>query len=201
MKKVIRKQHEWNNACYRNKEFTDPTTGAVFDFSHMVTKEIELEYIYKDDKKNKIKGKIKALAVFDHHCYTSEINENDDRVTLVTDMYSDGSAVNRGFDQERYTYSHKLLKVIENLSSKLCRESRILGKSIRLEDRDIRNPKCGVYIIIKARPKPNNLMLYIETAHYRNNEPEEADLRKEPRKYMFILGDLLSKNRSWNHLI
>lgn len=47
---------------------------------------------------------------------------------------------------------------------------------------------------MKLKAKKEELILYVETAHYRKNEPYNAQLRKETRRFMLILGDMLKED-------
>lgn len=196
-KSTIRRNYQWNDAVYKNSQYVDPSTDAVYDLSHMDPMYISLPYEYKDELNEKVKGVINAKVTFDPHCYTSEITTNDTRPTLITDNYNDGSQIKRGLDSKRYEYSKYLRLVISNLSHKICRESTTRGKAIRLEQQDRQNPRKGIYILLKTKlnQKNNELEIFVETAHYRNNEPFEADLKKIPKKYMLILGDMIKPQK------
>ena len=191
--KRIRERFAWNNAVYRQQSYTDSKTGLSYCLKHMSSFTTPLKYEFKDLKnpKNKHKGELDVQVIFDPHCYTSEKKAGDNRDTLVTDHYDDGSHKERAFDLERYTYSHALVKIIKNLSHKVCRESQIFGKAIRLEDKDKKNPLAGVYIVMKLRKRDEKLTLYVETAHYRTNEPYDAKLKRIDERYMLIFGRLL----------
>lgn len=188
--KRIRERYVWNNAVYSKRTYTDSQTGDSYCLQHMSTVTIPLTYEFKDGEE-KYKGQIDVKVIFDPHCYTSVKKDNDTRDTLVTDHYSDGSTEERALDIDRYNYSRGLVKVISNLSHKMCRESRIFGKAIRLEERDKRNPRSGIYILMKMRKTGNNLTLYVETAHHRTNEPFDVQLKNRDERYMLILGRML----------
>jgi hypothetical protein len=191
--KRIRDHFAWNTAVYRQQTYTDSQTGESYCLKHMSSFTTPIKYEFKElnNPKEKRKGVLDVLVVFDPHCYTSAKTPDDKRDTLVTDHYNDGSYQERAFDLERYKYSHALVKIITNLSYKTCRESQVPGKAIRLEDRDKKNPLAGVYVVMKLRPRDKKLTLYVETAHYRTNEPYDAKLKKVEEKYMLILGRLL----------
>lgn len=198
-KKRIREKYSWNSEVYNEKVYTDSKTGVSYCLKHMSTSTIPLKYEFKDGTE-KYKGELDVTVVFDHHCYTSSKKHGDARETLVTDHYNDGSFEERAFDMERYQYSHTLVKVISNLSYKMCRESRVVGKAIRLEDRDSRNPRSGIYILMKLRKTDNKpLTLYIETAHHRTNEPSDAQLKAQDERYMLIFGRMLRDH--WRGLV
>lgn len=192
--RTYRKNYRWNENVYHNHKYTDPQTGEVYDLSHMRDSQVKLIYSYKNEKNENVKGEIDAKIKFDHHCYTSEMKEEEEeRPILVTDCYSDGSTKNRAFDLQRYNYSLALPKVIKGLPHKLCMESKNKGKAIRLEQQDRRNPRQGIYILLKTRITSNGIELFVETAHHRNNEPHEANLQKTPKRYMLILGDMIKE--------
>lgn len=149
----IRKHYEWNQAVYADKTYVDAISGATFCLKHMSTVVLPFKYEFKDDGE-KYKGIVDIKVIFDPHCYTSIKTSHDSRDTLVTDYFSDGTKVERALDRKRYEYSFELLRVISGLSHKWCRESRIIGKAIRLEARSKSNPKSGVYILMKLRSKP-----------------------------------------------
>lgn len=195
-KRTYRKEYKWNEKIYRNNKHINLETGVEYDLSHMLPMSATLVFEYKNEENEKVKGEITANVIFDPHCYTSEIVENDPRPTLVTDIYSDGTTSIRGFDINRYNYSKNLPLIIKGLSHKMCKESTIFGKAIRLEQQDKQNPKKGVYILLKTRiNKKSKLEIFVETAHYRNNEPHEANLKKPPKKYMLILGDIIKAQK------
>ncbi len=194
------KNREWNKQLYKNKTYTDPDTGEVYDLSHMSNMKTSLKYEFKNNK-DKVKGEVDVNVVFDNHCYTREINDDEEVEILVTEEFC-GKIQNRCFDLERYEFSKKLPFIINNLSFKTCMESRASGKSIRLEEaKDKNRPHKGVYIFLKARAYENSktLTLYVETAHKRDLLPSDVRVKDIPRRYMQILGDLV-KNK-WKFLI
>ncbi|MDE9433467.1 hypothetical protein KKJ10_14330 [Xenorhabdus bovienii] len=196
---LTQRTHTWNKQVYSNKTYIHPETGENFDLSHMTPKIISIKYEYHDERKNKIKGELNVQVIFSYHCYTKSLKKGENNTILVTE-YEDGVIKeHRIFDQSRYQYSFTLLGIILNISYKLCRESRIKGKVIRLKEKDKTNPAKGIYIIMKLKAKKEELILYVETAHYRKNEPYNAQLRKETRRFMLILGDMLKED--WNHLV
>ena len=69
---------------------TSPSTEW---WTHMSSFTTPLKYEFKDLKnpKNKHKGELDVQVIFDPHCYTSEKKAGDNRDTLVTDHYDDGS--------------------------------------------------------------------------------------------------------------
>lgn len=192
------KKREWNELLYQNKSYTDPISGVVYDLSHLSNMTTPLQYEFKDDEGKKHKGKIDVNVVFDNHCYTREINSGESVEILVSEEFA-GKTQIRCFDLERYEFSKKLPWIIKNLSFKTCMESKISGKSIRLEDPEKTHPYKGVYIFLKARAYEDSktLTLYVETSHKRNSTPR--DVKSTPRRYMQILGDLV-KNK-WQFLI
>ena len=194
----------WNQECYRDSTYFAPD-GEEFCLKHLAKHMVELKYEYKCTVSNtKQKGTVSTNITYDHHCFTRERKEDDTCPTIVTDNYSDGKSVERVFCNKRYEFSKKLIKITKDLSYKLCRESKTFGKAIRLEEPDRQRPGNGIYIVIKVRPNKHNktLNLFVETAHFRHNEPHEADLRKEPRKYMLILGNWIKDGRhGYNSLI
>jgi hypothetical protein len=191
--RTYRTEYRWNESVYSDHTYTDPKTGITYDLSHMKDALVKLSYSYKNEQRENVKGEIDAKIKFDHHCYTSEMKGDDDRPILIIDYYNDGSKKNRAFDLQRYNYSLHLPRVIKELPHKQCRESKKKGKAIRLEQQDRRNPRQGIYILLKTRINTNGIELFVETAHHRNNEPHEADLQKTPKRYMLILGDMLKE--------
>lgn len=198
MEKRIRERYEWNRAVYRQQTYRNSQTGEPFCLRHMTTQTFPFKYEFKQGSE-KYKGSIDVKVVFDPHCYTSVKGDEDTRETLVTDHYNDGSTQERALDPERYRYSQNLVKVIQNLSHKMCRESRMFGKAIRLEERDRQNPMTGVYILMKLKRMPSGLTLYVETAHHRTNEPFDVKLKDKDERYMLILGRLLRDQ--WSDLV
>ncbi|PHM73136.1 hypothetical protein [Xenorhabdus kozodoii] len=196
---LIHKTYQWNEKVYHNRTYTHPETKELFDLSHMAPKTIKIKYEYNDSLKKKIKGELQARVIFSHHCYTKTILDAEDSAILITEYENGVIKEHRAFDKVRYKYTFALLEVIVNISYKICRESRLKGKIIRLEEKDRNNPHRGIYIIMKLKIKKENLFLYIETAHYRKNEPINAQLKKESRRFMLILGDMLKND--WNYLI
>ncbi len=196
---MAKKKREWNEQLYKDKSYTDPESGIVYDLSHLSDMTTSLQYEFKDNK-DKVKGKIDVKVVFDNHCYTREINDGEEVETLVTEEFC-GKVQNRCFDLERYEFSKKLPFIIKSLSFKTCMESKVSGKSIRLEEPERNSPHKGVYIFLKARAYENSktLTLYVETAHKRNSTPSDVRVKNVPRRYMQILGDLV-KNK-WRFLI
>ncbi|MDC9581736.1 hypothetical protein PSI15_09185 [Xenorhabdus sp. PR6a] len=165
----------------------------------MAPKIIKIKYEYNDSLKHKVKGESQVKVIFSHHCYTKTIQEDEESTILITEYENGIIKEYRTFDNVRYKYTFILLEVIVNISYKICRESRLKGKIIRLEEKDRNNPHRGIYIIMKLKVKKEELFLYVETAHYRNNEPINAQLKKESRRFMLILGDMLKND--WNYLI
>ncbi|PHM50353.1 hypothetical protein [Xenorhabdus miraniensis] len=196
---LIHKTYKWNEQFYCNRTYIHPETKESFDLSHMAPKTIKIKYEYNDGLKKKIKGEVYARVIFSHHCYTKAIQHNENKTILITEYENGVTKEHRAFDQLRYKYTFILLEVIVNISYKICRESRLKGKLIRLEEKDKNNPHRGIYIIMKLKVKKENLFLHIETAHYRNNEPFNIQLKKESRRFMLILGDMLKND--WNYLI
>ena len=188
--KRTRTEYIWNMDVYREQAYLD-SSNVKYCLKHMATVTLPFLYQFKTSTGERKKGEIDIVVSFNPHCYTRSRNDNDIEPSLVTDHYSDGSRSDRVFDQKRYNYSLGLIKVIKNLSHKVCRSSRVVGKAIRLEDRDRHNPRKGVYIIMKLRRHGGTLRLYVETAHERNNEPYDAQLDKAEEKYMLILGRYL----------
>ncbi|MDX7986150.1 hypothetical protein FE392_02200 [Xenorhabdus sp. 12] len=196
---LAHRTYKWNEQVYHNRTYTHPETNESFDLSHMAPKTIKIKYEYKDSSKNKVKGELYVRVIFSHHCYTKAIQDCDKNTILITEYEYGVIKEHRIFDEIRYKYTFALLNIIENISHKICRESRLKGKVIRLEEKDRSHPQKGIYIIMKLKVKNENLLLYIETAHHRNNEPINAQLKKESRRFMLILGDILKSD--WNHLI
>ncbi|MBD2790716.1 hypothetical protein [Xenorhabdus szentirmaii] len=161
--------YKWNEQVYRNRTYTHPETKKLFNLSHMAPKTIKVRYEYSDTFKNKIKGELYVRVIFSHHCYTKTIQNTDEKTVLVTEYENGVIKEQRIFDETRYKYTFMLLDVITNISYKICRESRLKGKVIRLEEKDRSNPQKGIYIIMKLKAKDESLFLYVETAHYRNN--------------------------------
>lgn len=189
----------WNNNVYdsNTKIYKDPISNKEYDLSHMHNvKGVELKFETKVDGE-KIKGVVLVDVFFNHHCYTSERKSSDTSVTFVTDIFSDGSTVERVFDEERYSYTHQLCHLVANLDHKLCKGSRTNKKDnkvIRLEDKKKQNPSDAIYVLMKMKRSVrsgNPFNLYIETSHRRRNEPAGLDLAKSERKHMLILGDWL----------
>ncbi|WP_323857509.1 hypothetical protein [Xenorhabdus doucetiae] len=196
---MIHKTYKWNEQVYCNRTYIHPETKESFELSHMAPKIIKIKYEYNDSLKHKVKGELQVKVIFSHHCYTKTIQKDEESTILITEYENGIIKEHRTFDNVRYKYTFILLEVIVNISYKICRESRLKGKIIRLEEKDRNNPHRGIYIIMKLKVKKEKLFLYVETAHYRNNEPINAQLKKESRRFMLILGDMLKND--WNYLI
>ena len=189
--RIYLKEYKWNDLVYKPNSYTDPSTNIEYDLSHMKEMTTPLKYEYKNNNGDKEKGDVDVNVVFSPHCYTSELQAEDPRPVLVTDIYSDGSEKKRVFDLKRYEYSKRLVFVIKAISHKLCKESAVKGKALRLEDPDKKNPKKGVYILFKVRESKGTVKMYVETAHERRNEPYGFHAKNHAKKYMLILGDII----------
>lgn len=189
---------EWNQEHYDGDSYICPE-GEKYCLKLFEPHDEELLFEYKcPDTNKKIKGRVSTKIKYDHHCFTKERGEFDESSvspTLVVDIYKDGSRKERVFCNKRYEFAKNLRFTMKNLSYKMCRESKILGKAIRLEQANQQNPLHGIYIVIKTRPRSNKMELFVETAHFRTNEPNEANLRKQPSRFMLILGGWIKSGK------
>lgn len=180
---------EWNAAVYADRIYTD-ASGATYDLSHTNTQTYSFKLSYRENGKRK-KATIDIEVRFDPHCFTRE-KKDDTEVTLVIDQFNDGSTTERVFDLQRYQDSVYLASIIPHLSNKDCRESLQDGKVLYFKRKDGQGRDYGLYAILKLRKQKDKLVMFIETAHTRTNQPYKMKLKPMAETFAIILGRMVS---------
>jgi hypothetical protein len=198
LKKPHKTGYRWNSDVYVDRTYTSPS-GDTYDLDHLRSQNNTYKYQYRDSSGQSIKGSIDIEVRYDPHCFTREREPQDIGPALVYDCYSDGSQSDRVFDLERYNKTKFLVGTIKNLSNKDCRESRNKGKVLYFKQSDRTRPKAGYYVIIKVKNHAGKLVMHVETAHDRNNEPYKLNLSDKSETYKIILGRLISSQ--WPELL
>lgn len=189
---------DWNAAVYAHGVYTAPD-GTTFDLTHTRPKTYSFKYSYREAGQRK-KGKFDIEVRFDPHCFTCERKPTDTVPTLITDRFNDGSSTERIFDDQRYQDSLYLADVIPFLSAKDCRESLQDGKVLYFKRKDGQGRDFGLYVILKLRKQKNGkLVMFIETAHTRSNQPYKMKLKPMAETFAIILGRMLSNK--WPELL
>jgi hypothetical protein len=190
--------YKWNTATYTNRTYTDPN-GVQFSLDDFDNQTYTYAYKYRDKDGNRKKGSIDIEVRFDPHCFTREKEAGDTQPALSYDVYDDNSTTERVFDDTRYKNKNNLINAIKHLSNKDCKESRTLGKALYFKQENPKKPSFGMYVVIKVKRKGNTLVMYVETAHNRNNEPYKLGLSDKKETYSIILGRLISQ--TWPDLL
>lgn len=189
---------DWNQAVCQDWVYTDPN-GNTHELAHMQTQSHHYKYRYRDAQKTLQKGVIEIEVRYDPHCFTCARPDGNTDPALVFDKFTDGSTADRIFDPARYAKTQALVKTIAGLSRKDCRESRQVGKALYFKQSDPKRPGVGYYVVIKLRNESSKLVMFVETAHERNNDPFKLDLSDKRETYDIILGRLLYK--CWPELL
>lgn len=184
--------YKWNTATYQNRTYTDPD-GVEFSLLDFDNQTYTYSYKYRDEEGNRKKGSIDIEVRFDPHCFTREREAGETQPALSFDEYDDHSKTERVFDRVRYENRTTLINAIKHLSNKDCKESRVTGKALYFKQENPKNPRFGLYVIIKVKRKGDRLVMYVETAHNRNNEPYKLGLSDKTETYSIILGRLISE--------
>lgn len=190
--------YSWNEDVYCDRTYTAPD-GAKYSLEHLRAQTHNYPYKYRDDLGNRKKGNINIEVRYDPHCFTHERMSGENTPALSMDKFDDDSTIDRVFDHERYQDSHVLAQTIANLGRKNCRESRVVGKALYFKQKNRQRPRYGLYVIIKVRNESGRLVMYVETAHTRNNAPYKLALSSKEESYDIILGRLIKEQ--WPELL
>lgn len=190
--------YSWNQEVYCDRTYTAPD-GTKYSLEHLRPQTHTYPYKYRDDKGKRQKGRIDIKIRYDPHCFTHERMDDEDTPALTIDKFNDDSTIDRVFDEERYQDSQTLVQTIAGLGRKSCRESRVIGKALYFKQKDRKRPRYGLYVIIKVRNESGELVMYVETAHTRNNEPYKLALSDKEESYDIILGRLIKEQ--WPELL
>lgn len=193
-----KKGYVWNSAVYCDRTYIAPD-GTRYPLEHLRNQIYRYSYKYRNDDGARKKGFIDIEVRYDPHCFTHERKDGETTPSLVVDEFTDGSTVDRVFDLERYQNSEQVAQSIKFLSRKNCKESRILGKALYFKQQDKTRARYGIYVIIKIRNINGKLILFVETAHIRNNEPYKLALSDKEETYDIILGRLIKTK--WSELL
>lgn len=190
--------YRWNPDVYKDRKYTAPD-GTVYDLSHLKIESHSYNYKYRDEEGARLTGKIDIEIRYDPHCFTHERKAGETDPTLAFDLFEDGSTSERVFDVERFNNTKFLTNAIKNLSNKNCKESRVVGKALYFKQQDRQKPRQGLYVIIKVKKEDGRLVMFVETAHNRNNEPYKLELSDKEETYSIILGRLIKTQ--WPELL
>ncbi|EPK3358357.1 hypothetical protein AB7W86_23320 [Providencia rettgeri] len=182
--------YSWNTEVYHEREYFAPD-GTRYQLDHLSNQTHTYTYKYRDNNGERKKGSIDIEVRYDPHCFTHERKDGEVTPALSLDEFDDGSTKDRVFDHERYVNSFQLVQSIQYLSRKNCKESRIKGKALYFKQQDKQKPKYGLYVILKVRNISGRLVMFVETAHNRNNEPYKLSLSNKEETYDIILGRLI----------
>ncbi|MGX9419514.1 hypothetical protein ACWU4D_19545 [Vibrio sp. WJH972] len=189
----------WNNDVYINREYISPD-GNIYCLKHLDNKTHNYKYKYRDDDGNRNSGSIDIEVRYDPHCFTRSRREGETTPALSFDTFNDGSTLDRVFDIERYNNSQYLIQAIQHLSNKSCKESRRQkSKVLFFKQKNRQRANYGMYVIIKLKKDNGKLIMFVETAHNRTNEPPKLDLSDKEETYSIILGRLIKEE--WPELI
>ncbi|EOW7150962.1 TPA: hypothetical protein NGS02_004741 [Vibrio parahaemolyticus] len=190
--------YAWNEDVYCDRTYTAPD-GTKYSLEHLRNQTYSYSYKFRDEVGKRQKGKIDIEVRYDPHCFTHERKDGETTPTLSFDKFDDGSTVDRVFDLERYNNCSQLVQSIQYLSRKNCKESRVIGKALYFKQQNRQKPRFGLYVILKVRNEGGKLVMFVETAHNRNNEPYKLALSDKEETYDIILGRLIQSQ--WPELL
>lgn len=190
--------YDWNEDVYCDRTYTDPD-GTKYSLEHLRNQTYSYKYKFRDEGGKRQKGSIDIEVRYNPHCFTHERKSGETIPALSFDKFDDGSTVDRVFDLERYTNCEQLVQSIQYLSRKNCKESRIIGKALYFKQHNRQRPRFGLYVIIKIKNEGGKLVMFVETAHNRNNEPYKLALSDKEETYDIILGRLIQTQ--WPELL
>lgn len=174
-------------------QWTDENTNIVYDLQHM--KSFSTDFEIKFNKE--IHEIVRADIIFSNHCWTRKRLPGD-LDNQVVDRYSlrDGTVEERVFCVDRWEFSKSLPEIINALNYKLCLVGGSREILYRQESSSV-GSHAGWYICIRLDFKRNHatpLQLWVRSAHYRSNRPE--DIRRHGgAKFCILLKDYLNSKR------
>lgn len=171
-------------------QWIDKNTGIVYDLQHM--KSFFTNFEVKFNRENF--DTVVAEVFFSNHCWTRKrLPEDLDNQVVDSRILKDGSIEERIFCVERWEFSKNLPNIINNLNYKVC----LLGGKKEIlyrQECSAVGSHAGWYICIRLdykRHLANPLQIWVRSAHYRPNRPE--DIRRHGGvKFCILLKDYLN---------